>query len=333
VSWTLLQGVATPITYAVTSSPEGKTCSVVDGTSCTVSGLTFGTSYTFTVVATNASGAGQASAASNSVTPMAVPSAPASLQAQAGNGSVVLTWTAATANGTPVTGYVVTGAPGGTCSPSPATALTCTVTGLTNGTSYTFSVSATSALGSSTAKSATPVVPSGVPSAPTNLRQTDRSQDAIRMNWNDSNSNGSPIDSYLMTASPGSATCSAGPGVGTCVISGLPTFTTYGFQVRAHNANGWSEWSAPANGQSGWYSYNVVVTGSTVNLRNGPSTGNAVVGTVSNGNGLAIVCTTAGTVIGTGNGANGWWDLLTSGAWIADFYVSTPYPNNGLRRC
>ena len=334
VSWTPTQGVATPITYTVTSSPEAKTCSVVDGTNCTVTGLTFGTSYTFTVVATNASGAGLASAASNSVTPMAVPSAPTSLQAQAGNGSAVLTWTAATANGTPVTGYVITGAPGGTCSPSPATGLTCTVTGLTNGTSYTFSVVATSAIGSSTAKSAAPVVPSGVPSAPTNLRQTDRSQDAIRMAWNDSNSNGSPIDSYLMTASPGSATCSAGPGVGTCVISGLPTFTTYGFQVRAHNANGWSEWSAPANGQSGWYSYKVEATAAAVNLRNGPSTGNAVVGTVSNGAALAIVCTTAGSLVGGSDGTgNSWWDLLTNGAWIADFFVNTPYPNNGLRRC
>jgi hypothetical protein len=59
-----------------------------------------------------------------------------------------------------------------------------------------------------------------------------------------------------------------------------------------------------------------------------------VVGTVSNGNGLAIVCTTAGTLIGGLDGTgNRWWDLLTNGAWIADFYVSTPYPDNGLRRC
>src|SRR5690606_3301162 len=53
----------------------------------------------------------------------------------------------------PITGYTVTGTPGGACSVGP-TALKCTVTGLTNGTPHTFTVTATNAVGTSPASAA-----------------------------------------------------------------------------------------------------------------------------------------------------------------------------------
>jgi hypothetical protein len=57
--------------YTATSSPGGITGSAASSP-ITVSGLTNGTAYTFTVTATNSIGTGAASAASNSVTPTAV---------------------------------------------------------------------------------------------------------------------------------------------------------------------------------------------------------------------------------------------------------------------
>jgi hypothetical protein len=74
------------------------------------------------------------------------PSAPGSVTAAAADASAAVTWTAPTSPGSyPVTTYQVTSAPGGhTCLTS---TLTCTVTGLTNGTTYTFSVKALSGAG------------------------------------------------------------------------------------------------------------------------------------------------------------------------------------------
>ena len=137
-------------------------------TSATVSGLTDGTAYTFTVTATNGVGTGAASAPSNQVTPAApaAPGAPSGVTATAGNQSATVRWSAPADGGSPITSYTVTPYLAGvaqaatqvTGSP-PAT--TATVTGLANGSAYTFTVAATNAAGTGPASSASaPVTPS-----------------------------------------------------------------------------------------------------------------------------------------------------------------------------
>src|SRR5690606_38240613 len=73
------------------------------------------------------------------VTAPGAPGTPTATLSATVAGSVTITWTAPTntGNGT-ITAYTVTGTPSGTCSTTGA--LTCTITGLTVGTQYTFVV-------------------------------------------------------------------------------------------------------------------------------------------------------------------------------------------------
>ena len=94
--------------------------------------------------------------------PLAAPSAPGSVVAVPGNTSVKVSWTAPASNGSAITGYTVTAFLGSkTCTTTDA--LSCTVTGLTNPTPYTFSVTATNDIGTGPASdpsaAVTPLAP------------------------------------------------------------------------------------------------------------------------------------------------------------------------------
>ncbi len=97
-----------------------------------------------------------------------VPGAPTGVSGVAGNGSVQVSWLApGSTGGSPITGYSVASSPV-VSPPAGCTlvlALTCDFTGLTNGTAYTFKVTATNAIGTGPASSAsapvTPAVPAG----------------------------------------------------------------------------------------------------------------------------------------------------------------------------
>ena len=103
------------------------------------------------------------------VTPASAPSAPV---ATSGNRQASVTWTKPADNGSAITGYTVTSLPDSkTCTTSDAGSLTCDVTDLTNGTAYTFTVTATNAVGTSAASapsnSVTPAAPASATPVPT----------------------------------------------------------------------------------------------------------------------------------------------------------------------
>jgi len=69
VAWAAVPGEIAE--YSVTASSGGHSCDTTSETSCTLTGLSNGTPYTFTVKAANEFGDGPASSSSNSVTPTA----------------------------------------------------------------------------------------------------------------------------------------------------------------------------------------------------------------------------------------------------------------------
>jgi Fibronectin type III domain/Calx-beta domain len=97
----------------------------------------------------------------------AVPGAPTGVTAVAGNHQAVVSFAApASDGGNPVNAYTVTASPGGAKASSVSSPIT--VTGLTNGTTYTFKVTATNAAGTGPASSASKgVIPGTPPGAPT----------------------------------------------------------------------------------------------------------------------------------------------------------------------
>jgi hypothetical protein len=89
------------------------------------------------------------------------PDAPTGVSATSGgNASTTVSWTAPSDGGSAITGYTATSNAGQTCS---SATTSCSVTGLTNGTPYTFIVTATNTIGtsdpSSASASATPATP------------------------------------------------------------------------------------------------------------------------------------------------------------------------------
>lgn len=161
VSWTAPAddgGLA--LTYTVVSNPDGKTCTAT-ATSCVVTGLTNGTSYTFRVTAKNGVGMSQGSIPSTAVTPSAatsvaaaigtVSSAPTDVKVVAGWKRATISWSGPINNGgQQVFSYTVTASSGGqSCTTFGASA--CTITGLAAKKQHSFSVVATNALGNSAA--------------------------------------------------------------------------------------------------------------------------------------------------------------------------------------
>ena len=246
VSWTapVSSGGRAITGYVTTATPGGATCRTEGATACTVTGLTNGTPYSVRVRATNSEGVGPASAASEEITPAGLPSRPLNVNADAGTGSISISWSAAEGNGTAVTGYIASASPGGAfCTTAYTTA--CQISGLDNESTYTVSVAATNAVGTGEAAAApSALTPSARPGAPSIYSVSTGRGYAIVRWWQPSPDRG-PYTSYEVTAWPGGRTCVQTSEL-SCRFDGLENGRTFSFTVRAFNQAGAGPDSAPS---------------------------------------------------------------------------------------
>ncbi len=247
----LVRQAASPYSLWVSSSLS-VACS---SSPCHVTSLVNGTSYEFEVAAVNAVGTGAWSTATAPATPATTPAAPTGVVATyvAGTTSASLSWTAPASNGgSVVTSYHALSSPGAlSCSSSgspPATS--CSVSSLVPGTTYTFTVTATNALGTSpTSSPSSPITVATVPAQPTSLAATPANASAS-LSFTAPADGGATITGYVAqyAVSPYSSwstatvspACSSSP----CVVTGLTNGTAYEFEIAAVNAAGTGPWSS-----------------------------------------------------------------------------------------
>lgn len=163
------------------------------------------------------------------VTPTAqatVPGAPTNAMATAGNAEATVLWTAPGSDGgSVIVQYTATASGGGgqICTVA-APATTCAVTGLTNGTAYTFTVTATNAAGTGPASAASTAV---IPVATTNTVLSSSVNSSLTINpitftANVGSSAGVPTGGTVSFTDAGTTLCAAiavSSGVATCDVT------------------------------------------------------------------------------------------------------------------
>jgi hypothetical protein len=219
-------------------------------TTQTVTNLVNGTAYTFRVAAGNGVGVGPLSDATAAVV-VGAPVAPTGAAAVPGNGSATVRWTApATANGSPITGYVVTPYLDGAAQPSrsyPSTATSQAVSNLLNGRRYTFRVAARNARGVGPRSAASSPIVVGAPTPPRSVTASAGTGSA-EVAWAPPvSANGSAVTGYVVAAYSGGVlqlTRAFGSTATSQQISPLTNGRSYTFRVAARNARGTGPWSA-----------------------------------------------------------------------------------------
>ncbi|MEV5968235.1 putative Ig domain-containing protein [Kribbella sp. NPDC051952] len=248
IGTTAQQQAGTPVVLLPCSGAPAAGCFTVSGNNLVVSSMparSAATTVSVTVVTS-----GVASAASYVYADK--PVAPAKPTATAGISSATVAWVAPTANGSPITGYVVTPYAAGVAqSPLSFDASTTSrvLTGLTPATSYTFTVMAINAYGTSDASpQSTAVVPYTLPGAPAVTAVSAGSLSAV-LTWSTPNNGGSVITGFVVTPYIGlvAQTAQSFSGTGTThSVTGLSAGVSYTFTVAAQNLAG----TGPASAKS-----------------------------------------------------------------------------------
>ena len=185
--------------------------------------------------------ANRSAVATISVDTVGAPEQPAPPKVVPDSRQVTISWTNPQSNGRPITGYTIESSTGEIRTVDVQN--TYTWTELTNGDSYTFSVSATNDIGTSpTSEHSLAAVPNQVPEtpAPPSVAFDDRQ---LTITWIPPDNAGSDITGYELEIGPASAVQSIGTQT-SFMWQGLTNGQDYTFRVRARNDAGFSPFSA-----------------------------------------------------------------------------------------
>ena len=184
---------------------------------------------------------------------MAAPASPTDVIAGAGDTMVELTWTPPT-DGEPIDSYAIYSAEGDPLidTDSDPTDARATITGLTNGTSYSFVVTAVNTDGESDPSTpSNDVTPAGRPAAPTDVDAEAGDTEAV-LSWTVPDDNGAAITDYVVEYSDdnGLSWNLFADSVSTdtsVTVTGLTNGTPYLFQVAAVNSVDTGDYSLPSS--------------------------------------------------------------------------------------
>lgn len=240
VSWSqsIDWGGASELDYQVSTTPESSTCEATV-LACRLEKVPRGVPVVVSVTASNLAGTSRAATSSVFSIPVTPPAAPSAVSARyPAPGTARVSWTAPSNDGgKPISSYVVTSRPGGkTCTTSGKR--TCTIAGLPGGRTYSFTVAAANAVGTSGPS------PAGVAGVLVNPASSPRalraavSGNSARIMWRrPATLGGGRLIQYVVRA--GSSTCTAK--TTSCSINGLALGRTYPITVTAVATGGSSK--------------------------------------------------------------------------------------------
>jgi len=255
LTWT---AVAEAISYIATISPTtaaGVSTVAIAGqatASYVFEGLTGGTSYRFTVKTKNVAGLDSLASSTVIFVAQSIPSDAATVSAIAANADaeVTLTWTAPiNLGGLTLGNYAITGNNNYAGTTAANTLTTMVITGLTRGTSYTFTIKASNSLGSAAGVSFASVMAPSVPGAPTAVSAS-VSGSTVSVSWSAPTNTGgtgfaiSGYTAYLINTSNNDVASSAVAGLSTTFSS--VANGTYTVKVLATNSVGSGSRSTPS---------------------------------------------------------------------------------------
>ena len=237
-------------TFIVNSIPATNTVSTSD-LSAIVDGLTPGTSYTFSISASNVTGTSGLATTRRAKLVSIAPDSPASGNAVAGLSNATVSWTSPGYNGgAAITGYTITpidsnGTLTQTVSTTNAVRSNIVIKNLTAGMPYLFGICATNIGGYSLSTLTTiPVIPWALPSAPANFSITPYNKSAV-LTWDTILNNGKPLISYsISTVPPGGIRVYNDLARSSAVLGSLVNGTTYTVSLKARNDVGFGPLAA-----------------------------------------------------------------------------------------